>query len=137
METLFGSFGAKSLSNRRKVVHNIYGNPNSRRVNKLFFLNLYKVYNLYILMDFYHCPRSSRPYGHQRFFSGNKSRGGQTLIGVYLEGSAPTCYKSNFVARRKNAGGHSVKHPLVLSTTLFAARISESSFGKKTVSRGK
>jgi hypothetical protein len=36
-----------------KLVHNIYGNPNSPQVDKIFFLNLYKVYNLYILMDFY------------------------------------------------------------------------------------
>jgi hypothetical protein len=65
MVALFGSFGAKSLSDGGKLVHNIYGNPNSPQVNKLFFLNLYKVYNLYILMDFYHvlsrevCSRSS------------------------------------------------------------------------------
>jgi hypothetical protein len=38
--------------------------------NKLFFLNLYNVYNLYILMDFYlalkreACPRSSRLNNH-------------------------------------------------------------------------
>jgi hypothetical protein len=65
MATLFGSFGAKSLSGGGKLVYNIYGNPNSPQTNKLFFLNLYKVYNLYILMDFYLvlwrrvCPRSS------------------------------------------------------------------------------
>jgi hypothetical protein len=69
MAALFGSFGAKSLSNRGKLVHNIYGNPNSPRADKLFFLNLYKVYNLYILMDFYLVllrevyPRSSQPHG--------------------------------------------------------------------------
>jgi hypothetical protein len=69
MVALFGSFGAKSLSGGEKLVHNIYGNPNSPRANKLFFLNLYKVYNLYILIDFYLvlsrevCPRSSRPHG--------------------------------------------------------------------------
>jgi hypothetical protein len=38
-------------------------------MDKLFFRNLYKVYNLYILMDFYLvlsrrvCPRSSQPDG--------------------------------------------------------------------------
>jgi hypothetical protein len=58
-------FGAKSLSGGRKLVCNIYGNPNFLSTDKLFFLNLYKVYNLYILMDFYLvllrrvCPRSS------------------------------------------------------------------------------
>jgi hypothetical protein len=62
MVALFGSFGAKSLSGGGKLVCNIYGNP---QADKLFFLNLYKVYNLYILMDFYLvllrrvCPRSS------------------------------------------------------------------------------
>jgi hypothetical protein len=53
MAILFGSFGAKSLSSEGKLIHNIYGNPNSHRADKLFFLNLYKVYDLYILMDFY------------------------------------------------------------------------------------
>jgi hypothetical protein len=53
MTTLFGSFGAKSLSGGRKLVRNIDGNPNSPRTSKFFFLNLYKVYNLCILMDFY------------------------------------------------------------------------------------
>jgi hypothetical protein len=46
-------FVAKSLSGGGKLVCNIYENPNSSRANKVFFLNLYKVYNLYILMDFY------------------------------------------------------------------------------------
>jgi hypothetical protein len=69
MAALFGSFGAKSLSSGGKFVCNIYGNPNSPQADKLFFLNLYKVYNLYILMDFYLvfsrevCPRSSRSHG--------------------------------------------------------------------------
>jgi hypothetical protein len=53
MVALFGSFGAKSLFSGGKLVHNIYGNPNSHRADKLFFLNLYKVFNLYILMNFY------------------------------------------------------------------------------------
>jgi hypothetical protein len=51
MAALFGSFGVKSLSTVGKFVHNIYGNPNSPQADKLSFLNLYKVYNLYILMD--------------------------------------------------------------------------------------
>jgi hypothetical protein len=55
--TFFGSFGAKSLSGGRKLIHNIYGNPNSPWANKIFFLNLYKVYNLYILT-----PKISRPF---------------------------------------------------------------------------
>jgi hypothetical protein len=69
MVVLFGSFGAKSLSGGKKLVRNIYGNPNSHRVDKFFFLKLYKVLNLYILMDFYLvlsrevCPRSSQPHG--------------------------------------------------------------------------
>jgi hypothetical protein len=53
MIALFGSFGAKNLSGGGKLVHNIYENPISPEGDKLFFLNLYKVYNLYILMDFY------------------------------------------------------------------------------------
>jgi hypothetical protein len=69
MAALFGSFGAKILSSGGKIVHNIYGNPNSCRADKLFFLNLYKVYNLYILMNIYRvlqredCLRSSQPHG--------------------------------------------------------------------------
>jgi hypothetical protein len=51
MVAVFGSFGAKSLSGGRKLVNNIYGNPNSPRVDKLFFLNLYKIYNLYIFNE--------------------------------------------------------------------------------------
>jgi hypothetical protein len=64
----FGSFGTKSLSGGGKLVFNIYGNPNSPQADKLFFLNLYKVYNLYSLMDFYLvlwkrvCPRSSQSH---------------------------------------------------------------------------
>jgi hypothetical protein len=53
MTTLFGRFSAKNLSGGEKLVCNIYENPNSPSTNKLFFLNLHKVYNLYILMDFY------------------------------------------------------------------------------------
>jgi hypothetical protein len=53
MAALFGSFGTKSLSGGGKLVHNIYGNPNLPQADKLFFLILYKVYNLNILMDFY------------------------------------------------------------------------------------
>jgi hypothetical protein len=67
MATLFESFGTKSLFGGGKFVYNINGNPNSPQANKLFFPNLYKFENLYILMDFYlvlsrrACPRSSRP----------------------------------------------------------------------------
>ena len=39
MVALFGSFGAKSLSGWGKLVCNVYGNPNSPRVDNLFFLN--------------------------------------------------------------------------------------------------
>ena len=44
--------------------------PNSSQMDKFFFLNLYKIYNLSILIDFYLilssriCPRSSQPHGH-------------------------------------------------------------------------
>jgi hypothetical protein len=37
MAALFVSFGAKSLSGGGKLVHNIYGNPNSPRADKQFF----------------------------------------------------------------------------------------------------
>jgi hypothetical protein len=66
MATLFESFGTKSLFGEGKLVNNIYGNPNFPRADKLFFLNLYKIYNLYILKDFYLvlsrrvCPSSSQ-----------------------------------------------------------------------------
>jgi hypothetical protein len=61
MATLFGSFGAKSLSGGGKLVCNIYENPNSPQTDKLFFLNSYKLYNLYILMDFYLILSAPRP----------------------------------------------------------------------------
>lgn len=67
MVALFGSFGTKNLFSGEKLIRNIYENPNSRQTDKLFFPKLYKVFNLYILMDFYLvlsrrlCPRSSRP----------------------------------------------------------------------------
>jgi hypothetical protein len=48
MAALFGSFGAKSLSSGGKLVRNVYGIPNSPQADKLSFLNLHKVYNLYI-----------------------------------------------------------------------------------------
>ena len=70
MIDLFGNFGAKSLYSGGKLVCNIYGNPNSPQANKIFFLNLYKVYTLYIKMDFYLIPskriclRSPQPHGH-------------------------------------------------------------------------
>jgi hypothetical protein len=37
----------------RKYVHNVNENPNSPLADKIFFPNLKKVHNLYILMDFY------------------------------------------------------------------------------------
>jgi hypothetical protein len=53
MGALFGSFGTKSLSRGRKFVHDIYENPNFPWEDKFFFLNLYKLHNLYSLTDFY------------------------------------------------------------------------------------
>jgi hypothetical protein len=53
MLALFGSFGIQSISNGGKSIRNVYGNPNFLRGNKLFFPSLYRVHNLYILMDFY------------------------------------------------------------------------------------
>jgi hypothetical protein len=38
---------------RDKFVQNIYGNTNSPQVDNLFFPNLCKLHNLYILMNFY------------------------------------------------------------------------------------
>jgi hypothetical protein len=67
MATLLKSFGTKSLSGGGILICNIYRNPNSPQTDKLLFPNLYKVYNLYILMDFYLillrrvCTRSSQP----------------------------------------------------------------------------
>jgi hypothetical protein len=40
MAATFGSFGAKRLSVGEKLIHNIYGNPNSPQAVKLFFPNL-------------------------------------------------------------------------------------------------
>jgi hypothetical protein len=63
------SFDAKILSGGRKLVRDIYGNPNPPQANKFFFPNLYKLHNSYILMDFYLilsrevCPRSSQLHG--------------------------------------------------------------------------
>jgi hypothetical protein len=51
--TIFVSFGSKNLFGRRKFVYNINRNPNSPREDNCFFSNLYKLYNLHILMDFY------------------------------------------------------------------------------------
>jgi hypothetical protein len=51
----FLSFGTKILSSGRKLVRNIYGNPNSPQADKHFFLNLFKVYNLYICNGFLPC----------------------------------------------------------------------------------
>jgi hypothetical protein len=61
MAILFENFGVETLSDGGKFVRNIYGNPNFPRVDKLFFPNLYKIYNLYILMDF-HLILSRRVY---------------------------------------------------------------------------
>jgi hypothetical protein len=69
MTALYVSFDTKSLFGEGKFVHNIYGNPNSSRADKILFPNLYKLHNLYILMDFYLvllrevCTRSSQLYG--------------------------------------------------------------------------
>ena len=53
MAPLFESFGSKSFFWQKKLVSIIYGAPNSTQVDKLFFPNLYMVYNLYILVDLY------------------------------------------------------------------------------------
>jgi hypothetical protein len=64
------SFGVKILSGGGKFVHNICGNLNSRQADKLFFPNLYKLHNLFILIDFYLVllrevfPRSFQPHNH-------------------------------------------------------------------------
>jgi hypothetical protein len=50
MATLFGHFYAKSLFGERKLVHNIYGNPNSPQADKLFFPNLYKACQYHFLI---------------------------------------------------------------------------------------
>jgi hypothetical protein len=66
MAILFVSFGAKSLSSGGKFVHKISKNQNCAQKDKLFFPNLCKLHNLYILMEFYLvllrevCPRSSQ-----------------------------------------------------------------------------
>jgi hypothetical protein len=52
MEALFMSFGPKNMAGGWKFVHNIIENPNFSWEDKLFFPNLYKLHNLYILMDF-------------------------------------------------------------------------------------
>ena len=65
MGAFFVSFGTKILSCGDKFIQDKIGNPNSLWMNKPFFPKLYKLYNLYILMDFYLallkkiCPRSS------------------------------------------------------------------------------
>jgi hypothetical protein len=55
MATFFVGFGAKSLSTTGKFVQEKNGNQNSPQVDKLFFPNLYKLCNLYVLMDIYLC----------------------------------------------------------------------------------
>jgi hypothetical protein len=42
MAALFVSFGAKSLANGGKFVHDINGNPKLSQEYKIFFSNLYK-----------------------------------------------------------------------------------------------
>jgi hypothetical protein len=49
MTTPFVSFGVKILSGGGRFVHNIIENPNFPQDDKIFFLNLYKFHNLYIL----------------------------------------------------------------------------------------
>ena len=53
MAILFVSFGAKSLSSGGKFVRKISKNQNCAQKDKLFFPNLCKLQNLYILMEFY------------------------------------------------------------------------------------
>jgi hypothetical protein len=89
---LFVSFDAKSLSNGRKFIQDKNGNPNSPQANKLFFPNVYKLYNFYFLSDFYLvlcrevCSRSSLPNGcsvKRPLHAGNSAPVGNTLP-VYL-----------------------------------------------------
>ena len=54
--SIFMNFGAKSLFGWGKFVHDIYENPNSPWADKLSFPNLYKLHDLYILMDFFLVP---------------------------------------------------------------------------------
>jgi hypothetical protein len=61
MAILFGRFGGQKFFDGKKLVSDIYGNPNSPKADKLFISNLYKIYNLYILMEFYKVP-SRRVY---------------------------------------------------------------------------
>jgi hypothetical protein len=43
MAALFMGFGANSLSGGRKFVQDIYGNPNSPRADKQFFIKIFKI----------------------------------------------------------------------------------------------
>jgi hypothetical protein len=49
----FVSFDPMSLASGWKCGHYMNGNPNSPQEHKLFFPSLYKLHDLYILMDFY------------------------------------------------------------------------------------
>ena len=53
MIALFVNFGSKSLYGGEKFIYNINENSHSPQVDKFFFPNLYKLYNFYILIDFY------------------------------------------------------------------------------------
>jgi hypothetical protein len=49
----FVRFGSKNLAIVQNFIHNFSGNPNSPQENKPFFPNIYKLHNLYLLMNFY------------------------------------------------------------------------------------
>jgi hypothetical protein len=53
MAPLLVNFASKNLFSVGKFVHNFNGDSNSPRADKLFFPNLYKSHNLYILLNFY------------------------------------------------------------------------------------
>ena len=55
MATLFMSFNTKNFANGRKFLHDINDNLDSPWEDKPFFPNLYKLHNLYTLIDFHQC----------------------------------------------------------------------------------
>jgi hypothetical protein len=67
MVTIFMSFSTKSFAGGRKFLHDINDNLDSPWEDKPFFPNLYKLHNLYTLMDFHLvllrgvCLKSSQP----------------------------------------------------------------------------
>jgi hypothetical protein len=100
MAALFVSFGGKCLSDGRIFVQDIYGKPNSPWANKILFPNLYKLYNLYILMDFYLivlrevCTRSSQLHGRS------------VKCPLYKHLQRLGAHKMKFLKNKKNRVGH-------------------------------